>query len=160
MAMAAGADLWHMNWSSQHYGFFYKNFPVGMRLGAIAEPSYIVVDQYGKRYFNEKGPNEFVDYTSSIKMDPAVLANSVATFNENAQQHQDPEFSRRVLAPIERGPFYATEVWPCGPNTQGGPRFDSKGRVLDVCRNPIPRLAGVESRSAQIGYVRPDVQRD
>jgi len=53
MAMAAGADLWHMNCSSQHYGFFYKNFPVGMRLGAIAKPSYIVVDQYGKRYFNE-----------------------------------------------------------------------------------------------------------
>ena len=232
MAMAAGADLWHMNWSSQHYGFFYKNFPVGMSLGAITKPSYMVVDQYGKRYFNEsynghssyayliffdplegvypripsylvfdeqvrtmgaplsrntgpagdivgaktakygyywspdqskeiengwimkadtieelaqlirarQGPNEFVDYASGIKMDSAVLANSVATFNENAQQHKDPEFGRRVIAPIEKGPFYATEVWPCGPNTQGGPRFDPQGRVLDVRGNPIPRL--------------------
>jgi hypothetical protein len=31
------------------------------------------------------------------------------------------------------GPFYATEVWPCGPNTQGGPRFDPQGTVLDDC---------------------------
>jgi succinate dehydrogenase/fumarate reductase flavoprotein subunit len=232
MALAAGADLWHMNWSSQHYGFHYKNFPVGMILGGIAKPSYLVVDQYGKRYFNEsynghsayayfiffdplKGvypripsylvfdeqvrtmgaplspntgpggdvigaktakygyywstdqskeiengwimkadtieelallirarqvPNEFVDYASSIQMKPAVLAKSVATFNENARQHEDPEFGRRVLAPLEKGPFYATEVWPCGPNTQGGPKFDSHGTVLDVCGNPIPRL--------------------
>jgi succinate dehydrogenase/fumarate reductase flavoprotein subunit len=232
MAMAAGADLWHMNWSSQHYGFFYNNVPVGMGLGPITKPSYMVVDQYGKRYFNEnynghssyayaiffdplkgvypripsylvfdeqvrtmgaplspnagpaggvvgaktakygyfwstdqskeiengwimkadtieelaqmirarQGPNKFVHYASTIKMDPTVLANSVAIFNENAQQRKDPEFGRHVLAPIERGPFYATEVWPCGPNTQGGPRFDPQGRVLDVRGNPIPRL--------------------
>ena len=87
-----------------------------------------------------QGPNEFVDYTSSIQMEPTVLAKSVATFNANARQHEDPEFGRRVLAPLEKGPFYATEVWPCGPNTQGGPKFDSHGRVLDVCGNPIPRL--------------------
>jgi succinate dehydrogenase/fumarate reductase flavoprotein subunit len=75
-------------------------------------------------------------------MDPAILASSVATFNENAQQHKDPEFGRRALAPIEKGPFYATEVWPCGPNTQGGPRFDPQGRVLDVQAGELGSIYG------------------
>ncbi len=232
MAMAVGADLWHMNWSSQHYGFHYKNFPASFNMGSITRQSYMIVDQYGKRFFDDsynghssyqyliyydplkgvypripsyfifdesvrtmgfplspnsgdtggiisaktakykyfwsndqsaevekgwimkansidelaqairgrQGPNDFVDYQSTVKMDPAVLASSVNTFNQNAQQHHDPEFNRRRVAPLSTGPFYATEIWPCGPNTQGGPRFDTKGRVVDVYGNPIPRL--------------------
>jgi succinate dehydrogenase/fumarate reductase flavoprotein subunit len=73
-------------------------------------------------------------------MNPAALAASVNTFNGYAAQHSDPEFGRRALAPIEKGPFYATEVWPCGPNTQGGPRFNTKGQVVDPFGAPIPRL--------------------
>jgi succinate dehydrogenase/fumarate reductase flavoprotein subunit len=89
-----------------------------------------------------QGPNKFVDYTSKVKMDPATLASTIATYNGYAKAGKDPDFSRpaKAMAPIQTGPFYATEVWPTGPNTQGGPKFDVKGRVLDVFGAPIPRL--------------------
>jgi 3-oxosteroid 1-dehydrogenase len=238
MAMAVGADLWHMNWSSQHYGMAYKNFPVAFNFatssGPLGRSSYMIVDQYGRRFFDEsynghssytyfiyfdalkgaypripgylifdetvrtmgsplsvsrgqagglqfaapakynyfwsddqskeiekgwimkagtidelaqeirkrQGPNDIVEYTSNIKMDPTVLANSVATFNDYAKKGSDLDFGRKAaaLAPIEKPPFYATEIWPVGPNTQGGPRFDQNGRVVDVYGKPIPRL--------------------
>ncbi len=238
MAMAVGADLWHMNWSSQHYGMAYKNFPVAFNFatssGPLGRSSYMIVDQYGRRFFDEsynghssytyfiffdalkgvypripsyvvfdelvrtmraplsvsrgqaggltfaapakynyfwsddqskeiekgwvmkadtidglvqairkrQGPNDVVEYSSNVKMDPAVLASSVATFNQYAKQGSDPEFGRKAaaLALIEKPPFYATEIWPVGPNTQGGPKFDANGRVLDVFGKPIPRL--------------------
>jgi 3-oxosteroid 1-dehydrogenase len=238
MAMAAGADLWHMNCTSQHYGMAYKDFPVAFNLANGARPfrrsSYLVVDQYGRRYFDEsynghsaysyfiffdpligacpripsylvfdeslrlmgrplsgsrgpnggligaaaakygyfwsddqsreiahgwimkadtieqlvqtirsrQGPNDVVAYPSTVQMSPQVLARSIAAFNQFAKQGSDPEFGRpaALLAPLATPPFYATEVWPVGPNTQGGPKFDSRGRVLDVYRKPIPRL--------------------
>jgi 3-oxosteroid 1-dehydrogenase len=238
MAMAAGAGLWHMNWTSQHYGLAYKGFPVAFSLANGSRPfprsSYIVVDQYGRRFFDEtynghsayayltffdpvigacpripsylvfdesvrsmgrplsgsraptgdlvgaaaakygyfwsndqskeidrgwimkadtiadlvqvirrrQRPNDAVVYPSTVSMVPEILASSIATFNECAQQGRDFEFGRQadLLAPIVKPPLYATEVWPVGPNTQGGPKFDEKGRVLDVDGKPIPRL--------------------
>jgi 3-oxosteroid 1-dehydrogenase len=238
MAMAAGADLWHMSCVSQHYGMAYKHFPVAFNLANGSRPfprsSYLVVDQYGRRFFDEsynghsayayftffdpligacpripaylvfdesvrlmgrplsgsrtpngsligaaaakygylwsddqsreirrgwimqadtierlaeaigarQGPNDVVAYPSSVRMTPRALAESVATFNRYAQQGSDAEFGRQaaLLAPLVKPPFYATEVWPVGPNTQGGPRFDPRGRVLDVYGQPIPRL--------------------
>jgi 3-oxosteroid 1-dehydrogenase len=238
MAMAVGADLWHMNWTSQHYGMAYKSFPVAFNLANAGRPfsrsSYMIVDQYGRRFFDEtynghsayayfvlfdpvvgaypripsylvfdesvrsmgmplsgsrarngdpigaaaakyhyfwsqdqsreieqhwimradtiselaeaihrrQGPNDVVAYPSSIKMVPESLAGSIKAFNRYAERGYDPEFGRKgaVLAPIVAPPFYATEVWPVGPNTQGGPKFDNHGRVLDVYGKPIPRL--------------------
>lgn len=232
MAMAAGADLWHMNWASQHYGFFYKNFPVGMAFDTARASSFMVVDQYGKRFFDDsynghssylyfcyydplkgvyprlpsflvfdeamrlqgaplssnsgqaggitgaktakykyewskdqsaeiakgwimkadtieelakainarQAPNDLTAYKSSVKMDAASLVATVDTFNGYARNGADPEFGRKQLAALTKGPFYATEVWPCGPNTQGGPRFNTKGQVLDPYGTPIKRL--------------------
>jgi len=235
MAMAVGAQLWHMNWTSQHWGFKYKNFPLGMSadFAGGAKASYIIVDQYGRRYFNDsynghssyeylvyydplkgaypripsyvifdetlrtagnplssnslnngpvggkvteygyhwsndqnaeiakgwimkantiadlvaairarQAPNAIVDYTSPIQMDPATLAATVTTYNGYAQQGKDADFGRPAptLGPIATPPFYATEIWPVGPNTQGGPKFDTHGRVLDVFDKPIRRL--------------------
>lgn len=233
MAMAAGADLWHMNWSSQGIGFSYKNFPVAFPFDGASKPNYMVVDQYGKRFFDEtrhgghtsylflihydpvkgtfprlpaflifdetfrtmgvpmassigvghapwgartvkynytwskdqsaeiekgwimkadtieelaarinarQGPNELSEYHSPLRMDPAVLAASIKTYNANAANREDPEFGRHQPGPVVTAPFYATELWPCGFNTQGGPRFNVKGQVLDAFGAPIPRL--------------------
>jgi succinate dehydrogenase/fumarate reductase flavoprotein subunit len=91
---------------------------------------------------NRQGPNDVVAYASSIKMPPESLAGSIRAFNLYAERGYDPEFGRKgaVLAPIVTPPFYATEVWSAGPNTQGGPKFDKHGRVLDVYGKAIPRL--------------------
>jgi succinate dehydrogenase/fumarate reductase flavoprotein subunit len=89
-----------------------------------------------------QSPNQFVDYTSKIKMDRATFASTIATYNGYVKNGKDLDFGRPAhsLAALETPPFYATEVWPVGPNTQGGPKFDPKGRVLDVFGKPIPRL--------------------
>jgi succinate dehydrogenase/fumarate reductase flavoprotein subunit len=85
-------------------------------------------------------PNAMTAYKSSVKMDPANLVKTVDTFNGYARQGADPEFGRKRLAALGNGPFYATEVWPCGPNTQGGPRFNAEGQVLNPYGQPIKRL--------------------
>jgi predicted oxidoreductase len=42
--------------------------------------------------------------------------------------------------PIDEGPYYCVKLWPGGPNTTGGPRRDSQGRVISVRGEPIPGL--------------------
>lgn len=47
-----------------------------------------------------------------------------------------------VSAPLERGPYYALELWPTLVNTQGGPRRDEKARIVSALGKTIPRLYG------------------
>ena len=44
----------------------------------------------------------------------------------------------RCAATIEKGPFYALELYPSLFNTQGGPKRNGKGEVLDPFDVPIP----------------------
>ncbi|MCF0254278.1 MAG: FAD-binding protein [Duodenibacillus sp.] len=45
-----------------------------------------------------------------------------------------------VSAPIAKPPFYAMKLYPALLNTQGGPRRNAKGQVIDVFGKPVPRL--------------------
>jgi succinate dehydrogenase/fumarate reductase flavoprotein subunit len=38
------------------------------------------------------------------------------------------------------GNLYGLPLWPCLLNTQGGPKRNSRGQILDVWGNPIKRL--------------------
>ena len=40
----------------------------------------------------------------------------------------------------EEGPFYATALYPTMVNTQGGPKKNVRGQVMDPNDRPIPRL--------------------
>jgi len=88
-------------------------------------------------------------------MAPSVLASSIDTCNQYARQGHDPEFARPepVLAPIVKPPFYATEVWPVGPNTKCGPKFDRDGRVLDAYGGAIPRLYKCGEKCGELGSI-------
>lgn len=46
----------------------------------------------------------------------------------------------KQAAPLDKGPYYAVPLYPAILNTQGGPRHNAKGQVLDPYGNPIPRL--------------------
>ncbi len=79
---------------------------------------------------------------NTSRMDPKVLSETVATFNASCDKKQDTEFNRlpNTLGKIEKGPFYAVEVVPGGPNTKGGLKTDGDRQVLTWEGKPIPRL--------------------
>ena len=78
---------------------------------------------------------------TALKVDPAVLATTVNKYNSYATAGADPDFERepKSMTPLTK-PLYAIKTWPCSVNTQGGPLHNQKCQVLDVWRNPIPRL--------------------
>ena len=92
-----------------------------------------------------------------LEMDPAVLAQTVKTWNQYCADGKDPEFDREEsnLLPLEEGPFYAIQVWPGGPNTQGGARHNTRGEILDMNGNPIPGLYGSGEFGSLFGLLYP-----
>ena len=88
-----------------------------------------------------KKANTIVELAKIIKLDPKTLEDSINRWNVNCATGTDPDFGRtRMLAPIEGPPFYAMEVTPHFVNTQGGPRRNARGQVLQTNGQPLPRL--------------------
>jgi succinate dehydrogenase/fumarate reductase flavoprotein subunit len=77
-----------------------------------------------------------------LSLDAAALASTLAAYDDACASGTDPQFGRgtATLAPIGGPPYYAIEIWPCLFNTQGGPRRDASGRVLDALGRPIAGL--------------------
>jgi succinate dehydrogenase/fumarate reductase flavoprotein subunit len=76
-----------------------------------------------------------------IGKDPTVLPNEVSSWNKMAAAGADTEYGRTTgLAAISTPPYYAIQISPGLLNTQGGPRRNANGEVLDTNGNAIPRL--------------------
>jgi len=81
------------------------------------------------------------ELASLIGLDPSVLENTVARWNECVGAKHDHDFGRTLMmAPIGSGPYYAVELSPSMLNTQGGPRRNEKGQIVRPDGSPIPRL--------------------
>jgi len=76
-----------------------------------------------------------------ISLDPGRLEETLKGYNEFCKAGKDSHFGReeKYLVPIPE-PYYAIPIWPALYCTQGGPRRDKEGRVLDPYGEPIPRL--------------------
>jgi len=74
--------------------------------------------------------------------DPDALEKTVAAWNQSCAAGKDADFARPPdrMAAIQTPPYYAVELVPTFFNTQGGPRRNKNGQVLDTNRKPIPRL--------------------
>lgn len=85
------------------------------------------------------------------------LERTVKTFNRYCEKGKDPDFGRapKELIPLENPPYCAMELWPGGPNTQGGPRRNSKGQILNADGNPIPGLYGSGELGSVYGMLYP-----
>lgn len=107
------------------------------------------------------------ELAEKLGLDPATLANTVNTYNENAANNEDPEFGRGQevaargfkmylgtgeandtstplvsafdLVPLEP-PFYGVQIVRAGVNSQGGPERDATCNVLRPDGTGIPRL--------------------
>jgi 3-oxosteroid 1-dehydrogenase len=100
-------------------------------------------------------------------IDPAGLRDTVDRFNPNARRGVDPEFHtgegaynqylgdpkwkpNNCLAPIERGPFYASAIYPGDVGTCGGILADEHGRVLTASGEDIPHLYATGNATASV----------
>jgi len=87
------------------------------------------------------------ELAGAIGLDPQALSDTVARFNRGAVDGQDPEFGRGrsaynrcmgdpghrpnpALGPLDRPPYYATELFPADVGTSGGLLTDEHARVL------------------------------
>jgi 3-oxosteroid 1-dehydrogenase len=97
------------------------------------------------------------DLARQINVDPETLSNTISRFNRYAVTGQDPDFRRGeshhnkilgdpsnkpnpAIGPIDKAPFYATEIYPSDVGTTGGVVTNEYAQVLDQEDQPIPGL--------------------
>jgi 3-oxosteroid 1-dehydrogenase len=100
-------------------------------------------------------------------IDPAGLRATLDQFNPDAKRGVDPEFHtgegaynqylgdpkwkpNNCLAPIEKGPFYASAVYPGDVGTCGGILADENARVLKPSGEAIPHLYATGNATASV----------
>ena len=90
-------------------------------------------------------------------MEPDTLEKAVLTYNEYCERKEDPEFHRPAhrLTALNEPPFFAIELWPGGPNTQGGPRRNSRAQVVNSFGNPIAGLYAAGKCGSIYGMLYP-----
>lgn len=121
----------------------------------IVNEKNLMVDENG---LNKNGikVSDLVDKGSTIKadtleelaeklgMDPAVVVESVAKFQEAYNNKYDPEFERATFDEYvdlsAGGPYYATERAPAVHHTMGGVQIDTATHVIDTKGNIIKGL--------------------
>ncbi len=97
------------------------------------------------------------------------LAKTLKVWNENIAAGADKEFGRPihkkgkatmegreaplVSAPFDNGPFYAAKLYPALLNTQGGPRRNQLGQVLNPFKKPIARLYSAGELGSMWGHI-------
>lgn len=82
------------------------------------------------------------ELAGKIKVDSRGLDETIRKFNGYCTAGQDLEFNRGKdsLAPLAKPPYYALEMGLVIVNTQGGPKHNKHGQVVDPDNEPIPRL--------------------
>ena len=104
-----------------------------------------------------KTGNTLPELADKLGLDPAALEATVSAYNKSCELGSDAEFHRppQTLLPLCKPPFYAIEVWPGGPNTQGGPRRNRRAQVMRTDGTPIPRLFSAGELGSIYGMLYP-----
>ncbi len=80
-------------------------------------------------------------YYEHVKMDPALLVETVKRYNGFVEAGVDSDWGKKTLGyKIERGPFYAAWATPNLHDCYSGLRTDPSMQVLDLRGNLIPGL--------------------
>lgn len=95
------------------------------------------------------------DLAGRIKIDRRGLEETISQFNSYCTTGKDVEFNRRrdTMAPIKTPPYYALELGLALVNTQGGPKHNKYGQVLDPDDKPIPRLYAAGELGSFFGFL-------
>jgi hypothetical protein len=87
------------------------------------------------------------------ELNAAILKNTIETYNVYCAGGNDPEYGRASerMLPVETPPYYAVPLYPGLVSTCGGPVRGAKAEVLNVDREPIPRLYSAGSCGSIFG---------
>jgi len=81
------------------------------------------------------------------------LAETLSAYQSSCKQGTDPEFGRSKETLVEfHGSLYGLPLWPCLLNTQGGPKRNARGQILDAWGQPIKRLYGAGELGSIWGF--------
>ena len=71
-----------------------------------------------------------------------MIQNTLDKWNEAVESGVDEDFRRpqETMTKVQKPPFLVGEIWPVVSNTQGGPKHDTKQRIVNTFNEPIPRL--------------------
>ncbi len=81
--------------------------------------------------------------SEKISVEPQVLEQTVATYNNYQQSGKDKDFGRQQIdmpRPLAQAPYYAIAVEPVIHHTMGGLRINNQTQVLNTRGEPIPGL--------------------
>lgn len=106
------------------------------------------------------------DLAAAIKIDPDVLTETLATFNQGAAKGKDPQFGRGdsvydrytgdptaphpTLGTVAEPPFFALPLHRGTISTKGGARTDPAARVLRQDGHPVPGLFAAGTAAAAL----------
>jgi succinate dehydrogenase/fumarate reductase flavoprotein subunit len=92
-----------------------------------------------------------------LGMTAAILEETVQRWNQHCAEGNDPMFERDPLDLVSliNPPFYAMRLFPGGPNTQGGPRHNSRAQVLTPFGASIPGLYAAGECGSLYGMLYP-----
>jgi succinate dehydrogenase/fumarate reductase flavoprotein subunit len=95
------------------------------------------------------------DLAGRIDVERRGLEETISQFNSYSTTGKDVEFdrSRNSMAPIKTPPYYALELGLVLVNTQGGPKHNRHGQVLDPDDKPIPRLYAAGELGSFFGFL-------
>jgi hypothetical protein len=82
------------------------------------------------------------------------LRETIAGYQEACREGIDEAFGRckDTLVRLD-GKQYGVPLWPCLLNTQGGPKRNARGEILDVWGEPIKRLYGAGEMGSIWGFL-------
>lgn len=97
------------------------------------------------------------ELAAKLGMEPQTLATTVDNYNLYCEHGDDRDYGRdpNTLFPLATPPYYAVELWPGGPNTQGGPRRNASAQVLRPGGQPIPGLYSAGELGSIYGMLYP-----
>ncbi|MFH1159140.1 MAG: FAD-dependent oxidoreductase [Pseudomonadota bacterium] len=97
------------------------------------------------------------ELAGKIGVTASMLKETVQGWNRHCAAGHDAEFDRDPLGliPLDTPPFYAVKLFPGGPNTQGGPRRNSRAQVMTPFGEPIPGLFAAGECGSVYGMLYP-----
>jgi len=146
-------------------GLYRKKYPCGPMMPGRSVPDFILPKGLEGKFFQKDKTLEGL--AEKIGIDPKGLIETVREFNDYARSGKDRAFKRGEtlqdcyysvratgpnpsLAPLEKPPFYAIEIYPGDLGTKGGMRTDAHARVLTEQDEVIGGLYAAGNCSAAV----------